>query len=147
VAFPPGVIIDGRPFSYGRLSEKRLRSKLDHDDFSISSPITSSTAISNAASPQSTTFHQGFQRSSRLSPVKLDGPGGPLALHRRITMRIVVRVIVAAVGLAIFLFGRIGAATGSALPLMQYHVIFQILGLLIASCGLLVGLRRRSHSS
>ncbi len=28
VAFPPGVLIDGRPFSYGRLSERKLRREL-----------------------------------------------------------------------------------------------------------------------
>ncbi len=28
VAFAPGVLIDGRPFSYGRLSERRLRRAL-----------------------------------------------------------------------------------------------------------------------
>ncbi|HEX2863846.1 MAG TPA: hypothetical protein VHN99_04710 [Deinococcales bacterium] len=26
--FPPGILIDGRPFSYGRLSEGRLRREL-----------------------------------------------------------------------------------------------------------------------
>ncbi len=29
VVFPPGVIINGEPFSHGRLSEKRLRRELD----------------------------------------------------------------------------------------------------------------------
>lgn len=29
VLFPPGLLIDGEPFSYGRLSERRLRRKLD----------------------------------------------------------------------------------------------------------------------
>lgn len=28
VAFPPGVLIDGEPFSYGRLSERKLRREL-----------------------------------------------------------------------------------------------------------------------
>jgi len=28
MAFPPGVLLDGRPFSYGRLSERRLRRAL-----------------------------------------------------------------------------------------------------------------------
>lgn len=28
VLFPPGVLIDGQPFSYGRLSERRLRRAL-----------------------------------------------------------------------------------------------------------------------
>ena len=27
--FPPGVLIDGTPFSYGRLSERKLRRELD----------------------------------------------------------------------------------------------------------------------
>ncbi len=27
--FPPGVLIDGEPFSYGRLSERKLRRELD----------------------------------------------------------------------------------------------------------------------
>ena len=27
--FPPGIVIDGRPFSYGRLSEKKLRRELE----------------------------------------------------------------------------------------------------------------------
>ena len=27
--FPPGVVIDGEPFSYGRLSERKLRRELD----------------------------------------------------------------------------------------------------------------------
>jgi hypothetical protein len=27
--FPPGVLINGEPFSYGRLSERRLRRELD----------------------------------------------------------------------------------------------------------------------
>lgn len=29
VAFPPGVLIDGQPFSYGRLSERKLRRELE----------------------------------------------------------------------------------------------------------------------
>ena len=28
VLFAPGVLVDGRPFSYGRLSEKKLRRRL-----------------------------------------------------------------------------------------------------------------------
>ncbi len=28
VLFPPGVLLDGRPFSYGRLSERKLRREL-----------------------------------------------------------------------------------------------------------------------
>lgn len=28
IIFPPGVLIDGRPFSYGRLSQRRLRRAL-----------------------------------------------------------------------------------------------------------------------
>ena len=27
--FPPGIFVDGEPFSYGRLSEKKLRRELD----------------------------------------------------------------------------------------------------------------------
>jgi len=27
--FPPGIVIDGEPFSYGRLSERKLRRELD----------------------------------------------------------------------------------------------------------------------
>lgn len=30
VVFPPGVLIDGTPFSYGRLSERRLRRMLEN---------------------------------------------------------------------------------------------------------------------
>ena len=29
VAFPPGVLLEGRLFSYGRLSERKLRRELD----------------------------------------------------------------------------------------------------------------------
>jgi hypothetical protein len=29
VLFAPGVLVDGRPFSYGRLSERKLRRLLD----------------------------------------------------------------------------------------------------------------------
>jgi glutaredoxin len=29
VLFPPGIFIDGEPFSYGRLSERALRRELD----------------------------------------------------------------------------------------------------------------------
>jgi thiol-disulfide isomerase/thioredoxin len=29
MAFPPGVLVDGEPFSYGRLSERKLRRHLD----------------------------------------------------------------------------------------------------------------------
>lgn len=29
VMFPPGILIDGEPFSYGRPSEKKLRRELD----------------------------------------------------------------------------------------------------------------------
>jgi len=29
LAFPPGVLIDGEPFSHGRLSERRLRKELE----------------------------------------------------------------------------------------------------------------------
>jgi len=32
VAFPPGVLIDGQPFSYGRLSERKLRRELEARD-------------------------------------------------------------------------------------------------------------------
>lgn len=28
IMFPPGVLIEGQPFSYGRLSERRLRKEL-----------------------------------------------------------------------------------------------------------------------
>jgi len=28
ILFPPGVFLDGAPFSYGRLSERRLRREL-----------------------------------------------------------------------------------------------------------------------
>ena len=27
--FPPGILLDGEPFSYGRLSERKLRRELD----------------------------------------------------------------------------------------------------------------------
>lgn len=64
--------------------------------------------------------------SWRLVPVKLDGRGSPLRGRRRITKRMVVRTVFAALGLAVFRFGRIDGATGSALPLMQYHVLAQI---------------------
>ncbi|MFJ8819628.1 glutaredoxin family protein [Amycolatopsis thermoflava] len=30
VVFAPGVLIDGKPFSYGRLSERKLRKTLAH---------------------------------------------------------------------------------------------------------------------
>ncbi len=30
VMFAPGVLVDGRPFGYGRLSERRLRRTLGH---------------------------------------------------------------------------------------------------------------------
>ena len=29
MAFPPGVLLDGQPFSYGRLSERKLRRVLE----------------------------------------------------------------------------------------------------------------------
>ncbi len=29
ILFPPGVFLDGEPFSYGRLSERKLRRELD----------------------------------------------------------------------------------------------------------------------
>jgi len=29
ILFPPGVLLDGEPFSYGRLSERKLRRELD----------------------------------------------------------------------------------------------------------------------
>lgn len=29
MAFPPGVVLDGEPFSYGRLSERKLRRALE----------------------------------------------------------------------------------------------------------------------
>lgn len=29
VLFPPGIVIDGRPFSYGRPSERKLRRELE----------------------------------------------------------------------------------------------------------------------
>jgi thiol-disulfide isomerase/thioredoxin len=29
ILFPPGVLLDGQPFSYGRLSERKLRRELD----------------------------------------------------------------------------------------------------------------------
>lgn len=28
VMFPPGIVVDGKPFSYGRLSERKLRREL-----------------------------------------------------------------------------------------------------------------------
>jgi glutaredoxin len=30
VLFAPGVLVDGRPFSFGRLSERKLRRTLEH---------------------------------------------------------------------------------------------------------------------
>lgn len=81
--------------------------------------------------------------SSRLVPVKLDGRGGPLRRQRRVTRRVVVRIVFATVGLGVFLFGRIGAATGTALPLMRYHVLAQVVGLVIAASALLVGLQHK----
>jgi hypothetical protein len=36
--FPPGVLIDGEPFSYGRLSERKLRRELDRRLGFVSSP-------------------------------------------------------------------------------------------------------------
>ena len=37
--FPPGILIDGKPFSYGRLSERKLRRELDrHMGFVEKSP-------------------------------------------------------------------------------------------------------------
>ena len=30
VVFAPGVLVDGEPFSFGRLSERKLRRTLDH---------------------------------------------------------------------------------------------------------------------
>ncbi len=30
VLFAPGLLVDGRPFGYGRLSERRLRRALEH---------------------------------------------------------------------------------------------------------------------
>lgn len=29
ILFPPGVLLDGEPFSYGRLSQRKLRRELD----------------------------------------------------------------------------------------------------------------------
>lgn len=29
VLFPPGILIDGKPFSYGRLSERKLRREIE----------------------------------------------------------------------------------------------------------------------
>ena len=31
MAFPPAVLVDGQPFAFGRLSERRLRRKLTRD--------------------------------------------------------------------------------------------------------------------
>ncbi len=36
--FPPGVLIDGEPFSYGRLSERKLRRELDRRLGFVGSP-------------------------------------------------------------------------------------------------------------
>ena len=36
VAFPPGVLLDGNLFSFGRLSERRLRRQLEHSGASRS---------------------------------------------------------------------------------------------------------------
>jgi hypothetical protein len=36
--FPPGVLIDGEPFSYGRLSERKLRRELDRRLGFVDSP-------------------------------------------------------------------------------------------------------------
>ena len=38
VAFPPGVLIDGHAFSYGRLSERKLRRELARRTSSSSHP-------------------------------------------------------------------------------------------------------------
>ncbi|HYR63024.1 MAG TPA: glutaredoxin family protein [Actinomycetota bacterium] len=32
MAFPPGVLLDGQPFSYGRLSERKLRRVLESSE-------------------------------------------------------------------------------------------------------------------
>lgn len=36
--FPPGILIDGEPFSYGRLSERKLRRELDRRLGFVDSP-------------------------------------------------------------------------------------------------------------
>jgi Glutaredoxin and related proteins len=38
MAFPPGVLVDGDPFSYGRLSERKLRRHLDRRTTSPAAP-------------------------------------------------------------------------------------------------------------
>jgi hypothetical protein len=44
--FPPGVLIDGQPFSYGRLSERKLRRELDRRlDFGERSPNVHSVLL------------------------------------------------------------------------------------------------------
>lgn len=44
--FPPGILIEGEPFSYGRLSERKLRRELDRRLAHRGSP-----AMSHASSP------------------------------------------------------------------------------------------------
>jgi hypothetical protein len=39
VLFPPGVLLDGEPFSYGRLSERRLRRALARKSHPSPSPV------------------------------------------------------------------------------------------------------------
>lgn len=36
--FPPGILIDGEPFSYGRLSERKLRRELDRQQGFVERP-------------------------------------------------------------------------------------------------------------
>lgn len=38
ILFAPGLFIDGRPFSYGRLSERKLRRELDRSASASASP-------------------------------------------------------------------------------------------------------------
>ncbi len=46
--FPPGILIDGEPFSYGRLSERKLRRELDRRLGCIEPPPDVLSASSHA---------------------------------------------------------------------------------------------------
>ena len=74
--------------------------------------------------------------NDRFTPVKVD-------LRHPMTGRFIVKWSLVGMGLAVFVFGFLGAATGNALPLMQLHVPAELVGMTLVALGLMMRARPR----
>jgi hypothetical protein len=70
IAFPPGVLLDGKAFSYGRLSERKLRRELDRTG-AAKNAATHATGASAGVRPETWTGPLGAPEVVSPGPLRL----------------------------------------------------------------------------